>query len=106
MSHLKNTTASLAKQGLRTVSMPIGSDLDVLEVRAGVGALEALEDSSSRLGEALLFIRDHMDSDTGLKTSGAWMVQQSLENAKGILDSLVMGIMQARKSEVQSEKSI
>lgn len=101
MTHSKNTTA------LSHAQVPVTETSDfrvvnpggerVLQVTPGICVVDALEDSSCLLSEALLFITDYLDEDHGLKTSGVYLLQQHLISAKGILDSSVKGLVTAQR---------
>lgn len=67
-----------------------------MQVRPGVCVIDALEDSSCLLSEVLLFIREHMDEDHGLKVSGVYLLQEHLVHAKAVLDSSVSGLIHSR----------
>ncbi|POQ03667.1 hypothetical protein [Pseudomonas syringae] len=100
MTHLKNTTAPPKSQVAVTKAhdfRPINPAGDeILQVRSGVCVIDALEDSSCLLSEVLLFIRDHLDEDAGLKVSGVYLLQEHLINAKAVLDASVSGLMAQR----------
>lgn len=69
-----------------------------LQVRAGIDVVDALEDSSSRLSEVLLFICDYTDEEDGLKPSGVYLLKEQVMNAKAVLDASVSGLMTARRA--------
>lgn len=100
MSHPKNNTASAFAQYAVTVETAYkachGADDETLQVRGGIDVIDALEDSSCRLSEVLLFIREYLDEDAGLKISAVYLLQEQLMNAKAVLDSSVAGLMHAR----------
>lgn len=100
--HPKNTTALQKAQVAVTDATQfracIGAEDETLQVRAGIDVVDALEDSSCRLSEVLLFIRDHLDDDLGLKTSGVYLLQEHVMNAKAVLDASVAGLMTARRA--------
>ena len=100
MSRPKNTTSNTPGQGPVTAKLEPGTEncdaSEILEVRAGVCVVDALEISSCRLSEALLFIKDYSDFDVGLKTSGVYLLQECLISAKAVLDSSIKGLMSAR----------
>ncbi|VVO24383.1 hypothetical protein PS710_04503 [Pseudomonas fluorescens] len=71
---------------------------EFLQVRHDIAVTDALELSSARLSEVLLFIRDHADEESGLKSSGLYLITEHLIGAKALLDSSVSGIVAARRA--------
>ncbi|KWS41932.1 MULTISPECIES: hypothetical protein [Pseudomonas syringae group] len=100
MSQPKSNTAPKKAQVAVTQPFEVidhGKD-EFLQVRSGIPALDAMELSSAWLSEVLLFIRDYYDEETGLKTSGVYLIQQQLISAKALIDASVVGIMEAERS--------
>lgn len=88
--HPKNSTT------VKVTQPPVTAALDVDEffsVRPGVPFIDALEISSCRISEILLFLRDHVDEEEGLKVSAVYLMQDHLVGAKAILDSAASGLM-------------
>jgi hypothetical protein len=102
MSRLENTTVPKTAQVAVTQAMLyrpcVGADDSNLQVRAGIDVVDALEDSSSRLSEVLLFICQYTDEEEGLKTSGVYLLKEQVMNAKAVLDASVAGLMTTRRA--------
>lgn len=100
--HPKNSTApqkaQVAVTELTMFRACLGADDETLQVRGGMDVVDALEDSSYRLSEVLLFIREYLDEEQGLKTSGVYLLQEQVMNAKAVLDASVAGLMTARRA--------
>jgi hypothetical protein len=70
---------------------------EYLQVRPDIPVLDAIERSSCRIAEILLFLREHYDDETGLKVSGVYMVQEHLISAKALIDASVNGLIAAQR---------
>lgn len=68
----------------------------IFQVAPGVCVVDALEDGSCLLSEILMFTSEYNDADTGLKPGAIYLIQETLESAKAIVDSSVSGLMAAR----------
>ncbi|VVO22876.1 hypothetical protein PS723_04358 [Pseudomonas fluorescens] len=100
MSHPKNSTSKALAQVAVTQPFEVVDHMkdEFLQVRHDVAVTDALELSSARLSEVLLFIRDHTDEESGLRNSGVHLIQEHLAGAKALLDSSVNGIIAAQRA--------
>lgn len=100
--HPKNSIKPDKAQDPVTGVMPfkaINPDGDrIFQVTPGICVVDALEDGSCLLSEILMFISEYHDADTGLKPGAVYLIQETLENAKAIVDSSVCGLMATQRA--------